>query len=124
MKTSLRTLLRAVIGLMAVIAVTGSTSAHVVTEVPWHPVAGSYRTILFLSNLKPIPWNKIQDAFEKPSPAAFGSKSAVQKLRGLDSTDVNDLARKIERAISSQDRQSLYASATRALSRTLRHHLD
>lgn len=124
MKTSLNSLLRAVIGLIATVIVAGSASAHVVTEVPWHPVAGSYRTILFLSNLKPVPWQKIQEAFEKPLPAASGSKTAVQKLLELGNNDVNDLTKKIAGAISNQDRQALYASTTRALSRSLRHHLD
>ena len=62
MKINLLSTFRAVIGLLALVALAISARAHVVTEVPWHAVAGSYRTILFLGNLKPVPWQKIQEA--------------------------------------------------------------
>ncbi len=114
----------AAIGVFITVFVAFSASAHVVTEVPWHPVAASYRVMLFLGNLKPLPWHKIQAALDKPLPAAVGSKSALQKLRELGSEDGGDAGASIVKAISNQDRQSLYAAATRTLSWSLRRHLE
>ena len=68
-------------GFMALLA--GPALAHIVTEAPWHPIAASYRTIMFLGDLKPVPWDKIQAAFNQPLPAAVGSKSAREKLLEL-----------------------------------------
>ncbi len=124
MKISLTSTLRAVVGLLALVALAISARAHVVTEVPWHPIAGSYRTILFLGNLKPVPWQKIQEAFEAPLPAAYGSMAAAQKLLELGDSDLSNLTSKIRYAISEQNRQALYATTTKALSRSIRHHLD
>ena len=109
-------------GLMALLA--GPTLAHIVTDAPWHPIAASYRTMMFLGDLKPVPWGKIQAAFDKPLPAAFGSKSAREKLLELDAESGRVASESILKAIAVQDRQALYAAATRTLSESLRRHLD
>lgn len=99
-------------------------SAHIVTEAPWHPIAASYLTMMFLGDLKPVPWGKIQAAFDEPLPATFGSKSARKRLRELDSESGKAASESILNAIATQDRQALYAAATRTLSQSLRYHLN
>ncbi|MGI9385562.1 MAG: cytochrome c peroxidase [Methyloligellaceae bacterium] len=98
-------------------------SAHIVTETPWHPVAASYRTMMFLGDLKPVPWNKIRASFVEPHPAAYGTKSARAKLIELDGDAGESASSSILRAIKAQDRLDLYGTATRALSQAVRHHL-
>ena len=101
-----------------------AASAHIVTEAPWHPVAASYRTMIFLGDLKPVPWDKIRAAFVAPTPAAFGTKSAQTKLIELDAAGGKSASAAILRAIEAQDRQALYGAATRAVSHALRRHLS
>ena len=102
----------------------GTSSAHIVAETPWHPVAAAYRTMMFMGDLKPVPWGKIREAFTKPNPAAYGTKSAQQKLAELDPGLGRRASAEIARAIDMEDRQTLYAAATRTLSRALRANLD
>jgi mono/diheme cytochrome c family protein len=102
----------------------GPSTAHIVVETPWHPVAAAYRTMMFMGDLKPVPWGKIAQVFTQPNPAAYGTRSAEQKLTEIDADLGADAAREIARAIEMQDRQVLYGAATRALSRALRVHLD
>ncbi len=101
-----------------------SSTAHIVTEVPWHPVAAAYRTAMFMGDLKPVPWSKIRAAYEKANPAAYGTKSAQQKLTELDAALGKEAATLIGRSIDGQDRQALYAATTRVLSRAIRIHLE
>jgi len=35
----------------------GPAHADVVTEIPWHPAAASYRTMLFFGDLEPVAWD-------------------------------------------------------------------
>jgi cytochrome c peroxidase len=102
----------------------GGASAHIVTEAPWNPLAASYRTMLFLGDLRPVPWDKIQIAFQSPIPAAIGSNSAYEKLIELDTERGQSVGRAIQGAIAAQDRQSLYAQSTRALSWSIRRYLE
>jgi cytochrome c peroxidase len=111
----------AVLAALALLA--GPASAHVVTEAPWHPIAASYRTMMFLADLKPVPWGQVQAAFEKPLPATAGAKSAREKLLELDAESGRVASESILKAIGVQDRPALYAAATRAVSRSLRRHL-
>ena len=122
--TKIATLARSAIlgGIMGLLA--GPAAAHIVTETPWHPIAAGYRTMMFLGDLKPVPWHKIRDAFENTLPGSYGSKSAHQKLIALGSASGEAASAAILRAIEIKDRQALYAAATRTLSQTLRRHLD
>lgn len=99
-------------------------SAHIVVESPWHPVAAAYRTMLFMGDLKPVPWLRIRAAFTEPNPAAYGSLPAREKLAEIAGDAGRKVADDIITAIDVQDRQALYGSANRALSLALRSHLD
>ena len=109
---------------LTVAATPGEAPAHIVTEVPWHPIAASYRTMMFLGNLDPVPWEDVGAAFDEPLAAAVGTKSARQKLIELDPDDGEAMSEPITRAIETEDRHDLYAAATRALSQSVRRHLD
>jgi cytochrome c peroxidase len=99
-------------------------SAHIVTEVPWNPLAASYLTMMFLGDLKPVPWGKIQTGFDHALPAAVGSKSGQESLLDLDPEGGKAAGESILNAIAAEDRDALYASVTRALSRALRRQID
>ena len=97
----------------------GTAIAHIVAERPWHPVPASYRTMLFFSNLQPVPWDLIGQAYFKMNPAAAVTRPARAYFDG-------DLARDgkaIEIAIESKDRHALYTSATRGLSKLIRNSI-
>ena len=100
------------------------SSARTVVEAPWHPVAAAYRTMMFLGDLKPVPWGKISQAYTRANPAAYGTKSARDTLAEI-SPDLEKRATEdLGHAIEMEDRQALYAAATRALSSVLRQQLD
>ena len=98
--------------------------AHIVTETPWHPIAASYLTMMFMADLKPVPWSMIRTSFVKPHGAAFGTRSAQDKLIDLDAKAGETSRAAILKAIDAEDRQALYAAATRALSQAVRLHLN
>lgn len=120
MFSTMRRLLKFTGGVLLAAAFAVSATAHIVTEVPWHPIAANYRTMMFLGDLTPVPWDKIRAAFENPLPAAVGSKSAKEKLLELEDQLAVD---SIQRAIETEDQLALYAAATKGLSRSVRHHL-
>ena len=110
-------LVAAIVALVSTVALSpGSTNAHVVSEKPWHPVAAAYRTMLFLSNLQPVPWPLITDAYREAHPAATDSRPA--KAYFTKAGNRIDLA--IERAIEAKDRHALFAASTRGVSRMIR----
>ena len=101
-----------------------TVSAHIVTETPWHPLAAAYRTAMFLGDLRPVPWSKIRTAYRDPNAAAYGTKSAYDKLAELDADLARKAAEQIRHAITMEDRAALYAAATRTLSAAIRRHLS
>lgn len=101
-----------------------SAPAHIVTEEPWNPVAASYRTMMFMGDLSPVPWGKIEEAFEAPLPAAVENRSAREKLIELEGAGGPAAAKTTAEAIEAEDRQALYAAATRAVSQAIRHQLE
>ncbi len=40
------------------------SSAHIVAQEPWHPVAQAYLRAIFYANLKPINWDLIAEEYE------------------------------------------------------------
>lgn len=84
----------------------------VVTEEPWHPAAAAYRTMLFMANLVPAPWDEIRRAYEEPHPAAAVQRPASTYFDGLPA----DMNVAIVDAIASENRQALYEASTRAVS--------
>lgn len=117
-------------GMLLIGSVTRYSNAHIVTEKPWFPIAASYRSMMFLGDLDPVPWDKIQKAFEKPHPAAInGLKSARARLIELSKLEnetailLRGIDAKVSQAIETQNRNALYATATKALSLSIRTYL-
>jgi cytochrome c peroxidase len=96
-----------------------AAQAHIVAEKPWHPVAASYRTMLFLGNLKPVVWDLIAEAYDQKHAAVTVTRPAKEYLDGLDGSPGNAIVK----AIANQDRQALYEATTRAVSQLLRNAL-
>ena len=97
--------------------------AHPVAEEPWVPVAAAYRTMLFLADIAPVPWDKIREAYERKHPSAVSEKSAKVLIEALDRGTGDSAAVAIANAIAQKDRQLLYETATRATSRFARERL-
>ncbi len=93
--------------------------ADVVIEVPWHPAAASYRTMLFVGDLQPIAWDLIRQAYDRNHPAAAIPRPAKQFFDALP----GDASDAIAKAIAGKDRQALYEAATRAMSQLVRKAL-
>lgn len=124
LRTRISTAVAGALLMLAVLFHAATASAHIVTETPWHPLAAAYRTAMFLGDLRPVPWSKIRTAYRDPNPAAYGLKSAYDKLAELDPELARNTADEIRRAISMEDRAALYAAATRSLSTAIRAHLS
>ena len=54
-----------------------SVGATAIEEAPWAPRAAAYRLSLFMANLTPVPWEKIENNWTAPAP---GSAVAVEAL--------------------------------------------
>jgi len=97
--------------------------AHIVVEAPWHPLAHAYRSAVFLINLRPTDWGLVERAFTAgDAPGAVG-RPAREQLIELDAATGSAHWPAIEQAIAAQDRDALFAAATRAVSQAIRHHL-
>ena len=94
-------------------------SAHIVTEEPWHPAAAGYRTMLFIADLKPVVWELVGEAYERKHPAAVTERPAKASFDALP----DGAGAAIGKAIAAKDRQALYESATRGMSRLVRQTL-
>jgi mono/diheme cytochrome c family protein len=82
--------------------------ATVVEQAPWEPEAAAYRLTLFLGNLSPVPWSKIEDSWENPVNGASVKVSALSLLPSSEQA--------VMRAVlSSGDRQSIFEAATKTL---------
>lgn len=100
-----------------------SAKAHIVAEEPWAPVAAAYRTMLFLADIEPVPWDRIRDAYEQKHPAAPNGKPPKVLIETLDRGTAESAATALGSAIAQKDRQLLYEAATRATSRFARKQL-
>ena len=58
--------------------------ATVAKQAPWAPEAAAYRLTLFMGNLSPVPWNKIENSWETP---VAGASVAAPALSRLDAAD-------------------------------------
>ena len=100
-------------------AALGPAHADVVTEIPWHPAAASYRTMLFLADLEPVAWDLVLEAYERTHPAAASPRAAKEFFGGLE----GNAGDAIVQAIALNDRQTLYETASRGLSQLIRQAL-
>ena len=95
-------------------------SATPVREAPWLPEAAAYRLTLFLGNLSPVLWEEIAQAWEEPHRNSGYTSSALDRLSREGMPDTDDLTA----AIARQDRQGVYAAATRLLAERMEAELD
>jgi cytochrome c peroxidase len=108
---------------VAVVSLPLAGLAHIVVEAPWHPLAHAYRSAVFLINLRPTDWGLVERAFTaSEAPGAVGAP-AKEQLIELDAATGSGHWPAIEQAIAAQDRDALFAAATRAVSQAIRHHL-
>jgi mono/diheme cytochrome c family protein len=108
---------------VALVLLAPAGSAHIVTEAPWHPVAYAYRSAMFLINLRPTDWALVERTFSTPAGPGAPGAAARQYVTALDEATGTGHWPAIEQAIAAQDRDALYAAATRAVSQAIRYHL-
>lgn len=94
-----------------------AATATAVREAPWHTEAAAYRLTLFLGNLRPVPWDQIAKAWEAPLQGAATERPAA-------ATIAPESVAEIRSAVADEDRQALFAAATRAIARALTDRLD
>jgi cytochrome c peroxidase len=94
-----------------------------VVEAPWHPLAHAYRSAVFLINLRPTDWGLVERAFTAGDALGAVGRPAREQLIELDAATGSAHWPAIEQAIAAQDRDALFAAATRAVSQAIRHHL-
>ncbi|WP_300513361.1 cytochrome c peroxidase [Aliiroseovarius sp.] len=114
---SLRLLVTAYVG---VAVFSGTVSATPAKEAPWLPEAAAYRLTLFLGNLEPLPWSEIATAWSEPHRNSEFSGGALDRLESASNVDAAPLLGAIEK----QDRQALFAEATRLIARRIEEELD
>lgn len=98
----------------------GSVSATPAKEAPWLPEAAAYRLTLFLGNLKPLPWDEVENAWSQPyrnSDFSFGALAWLEGESDVDTAPLQD-------AIAREDRQAVFAEATRAIALRIEEELD
>ena len=98
----------------------GPSSATPAKESPWLPEAAAYRLTLFLGNLSPIPWDKMDQAWTEPYRGSEYSVGALDWLGRESAIDLRDLTA----AIGRQDRHALYAAATRLVALRIEEELN
>ena len=111
-----RSVLKAIVPGLALLFAAAPGDATAIREAPWHPLAAAYRGSVFLADLVPIPWSKVEAAWAEPYPGAATAQPGIEWLAEL----MPAHAGAIRTAIAGRDRQALYESATRAASRAVR----
>lgn len=98
----------------------GLAVATPVKPSPWAPEAAAYRLTLFLGNLAPVPWDKIELAWLEPYRGAESTQGAFARL------DVSsDVATEpLREAIVREDRQAVFRAATRLIAMRVEEELD
>jgi Di-haem cytochrome c peroxidase len=108
---------------LAVVLLPPAGVAHIVVEAPWHPVAHAYRQAVFLINLRPTDWALVERTFTTSAGPGAAGPPAKEQLIELDAATGSGYWPAIEQAIAAQDRDALFAAATRAVSGAIRQHL-
>ena len=108
---------------LAVVLLPPAGVAHIVVEAPWHPVAHAHRQAVFLINLRPTDWALVERTFTTSAGPGAAGPPAKEQLIELDAATGSGYWPAIEQAIAAQDRDALFAAATRAVSGAIRQHL-
>lgn len=99
---------------MCLLPVTAQATA--LEEAPWAPRAAAYRLTLFLGNLDPMPWVKLEHSWAVPVAGSARSVSAISKMT---EAEVNA----ITLALEEQDRHALFIAATDVVENGILHSL-
>jgi cytochrome c peroxidase len=112
-------------GLIAVLALlTLSVPAHAtpVKQAPWEPDVAAYRTGLFLSNMTPVAWGAIEQAWSIPIANTTAEISGYEALTRRPGG--REMVTRIRRVIALQDSQTLFEISTRVMAEALLQALD
>lgn len=94
-----------------------TAQATAIKQAPWTPRAAAYRLTLFMGNLAPVPWDKIEESWTAP---VAGSALPVAALSKVTATE----AAALEKALSHRDRQALFEAATASVAGGVLRHLE
>jgi len=112
---------RAILSMIVTALVTaGPSLATPAKEAPWLPEAAAYRLTLFLGNLAPVPWEKVEQAWSEPYRGSEFPIGAYEWLARESSIDLGDVSNALEK----QDRQAIYRAATRLIALRINEELD
>ena len=109
-----------IVALASALVLSGPVAATPAKEAPWLPEAAAYRLTLFLGNLEPLPWDDVGTAWAEPY---RGSEFSVGALAWLDGNSDIGPAPLLD-AITREDRQAVFAEATRLIARRIDEELD
>jgi mono/diheme cytochrome c family protein len=91
--------------------------ATVIEQAPWAPRAAAYRQTLFMANLSPVPWDKIEASWSAP---VTGSSLPV----AAESRITSDENAALIHALKTQDRQALFEATTAIIAQGILRHLE
>lgn len=112
---------RAILSMIVTASVAaGPSLATPAKEAPWLPEAAAYRLTLFLGNLAPVPWEKVEQAWSEPYRGSEFPIGAYEWLARESSIDLGDVSNALEK----QDRQAVYRAATRLIALRINEELD
>ncbi|WP_286190277.1 cytochrome c peroxidase [Labrenzia sp. R4_2] len=94
-----------------------TAQATAIKEAPWAPRAAAYRHTLFLGNLSPIPWEKIEASWTGAVPGSSLPDAAVSRAN-------DEEAAALYSALQVQDRQALFEAATVIVAQGMLRHLE
>ncbi len=94
-----------------------AVNATAIEQAPWEPRAAAYRLTLFLGNLNPTPWDKLESSWTAPVPGSALPVSALSRVTEVESADIRE-------ALRTKDRQALFEASTTAISGGILRHLD
>lgn len=106
--------------LVPALALPAPSSATPAKEAPWLPEAAAYRLTLFLGNLKPIPWDKLEQAWSEPHHQSEYSSDALTRLNALSDVSADALTS----ALVAQDRHAVFTAATRLIAERIEEELE
>jgi hypothetical protein len=105
------------------LALSGPAAGHILREAPWHPIAGAYRSTLFLLGLTPVDWSLIERKWTTDDDGRVFGATADERVRQLDAATGSTRWPAIQQALADRDADALYDASTRALAQAIRHQL-
>lgn len=106
--------------LASALVLSGPVAATPAKEAPWLPEAAAYRLTLFLGNLEPLPWDDIETAWTEPYRGSEFSTGAVEWLDRESDIEPDGILD----AMTREDRQAVFAEATRLITLRIEEELD